>query len=205
MGSTSSSHPSRCPVFIRLPWIGRKASHFEKLIRAAVDNTYYATKVQFVYTTSRAFRLPKDVLPTPHSSNIIYLFECRNCEARYVGKTSQHLITRIKQHVPRYLLMSGNAQEGQEHRKRGRPPRQKVNHQHSSAIAQHLVDNAKCRNTYSDSDFSVLTHARSNCHLNVLESVYIHHLNPELCKQKSFVWNLQLHFYSHKPIHRANS
>ena len=44
----------------------------------------------------------KDVLPSHHHSNVIYQI-VSHCDSRYVGRTSQCLEERIKQHVPRSI------------------------------------------------------------------------------------------------------
>ena len=182
--------PQRCPVMIHLPWTGPKSSLFEKKISSAVRVAYFAAKVHFIYSTNRAFNLPKDKLPTPSMSNIIYLYECRRCESQYVGKTTQNLIARIKQHVPRHLLPQ--TADGPQTKKRGRPPKSTKDVDFSSAIAQHLADNEQCRQSYSDEHFTVLSRARSKFHLDVLEAAFIHTLRPVLCRQKSFVVSLKL-------------
>ena len=46
--------------------------------------------------------IKKDVLPSHHHINVIYQFVCY-CDSRYVGRTSQRLEERIKQHVPRSI------------------------------------------------------------------------------------------------------
>ena len=178
--------PSRCPVFIRLPWLGSTpAGLLEGKIKKAVRVAYFAARVQFVYSTARAFRLPKDRLPTPFMSNVIYEFECRCCGCRYVGRTSQHLIARVKQHVPRYLLPT------QQTRKRSRHASQEST-EHQSAIAQHLMEKEECRQRYEDQQFTVLAKARSEMHLRILEAAFIHHTDPSLCRQKKFVTDLEL-------------
>ena len=54
--------------------------------------------------TKLTMRSPsKGQIAYPSVSNVIYLFECRHCEGRYVGKTAKRLGERIKQHVPRHL------------------------------------------------------------------------------------------------------
>ena len=111
--------PKPCPLVIRLPWLGNKTDRMVKRINDAVRLAYFATEVCAAFKTTRAFSLPKDRLPTPSISNVIYLFECRQCESQYVGKTSQRLGDRVKQHVPRHLVDSGTEQE----RKRARPPK----------------------------------------------------------------------------------
>ena len=112
--------PERCPVYLLLPWKGMSSSKVEWAVRKAVQSAYGAVKVNVVYSTARAFRIQKDVLPTPHQSHLIYQFECRQCGSRYVGKTLQRLSARVKQHVPLHLLTP----EARVLRpRRGRPPR----------------------------------------------------------------------------------
>ena len=179
--------PRPCPIFIRLPWIGAKSEQFQKRTNDTIRLAYFAVEVRVVYSTTRAFSLPKDELPAPSKSNVIYLYECRHCESRYVGKTSQHLGARIRQHVPKHLVETDVNE-----RKRGRPPKKKAPSDYQSAIGAHLAANSRCREQYSDTDFSILTCARNKHHLNVLEAIYIRLLKPVLCKQKMFVTNLML-------------
>ena len=180
--------PDRCPVYIRLPWLGsRPAALLEKKIKDSVRVAYYAAKICFVYNTTRAFRLLKDRLSTHFSSNVIYEFECQECDTRYVGRTSQHLIARIKQHVPRYLLPSAPKDKRRGGNKRNDSP---VDHQ--SAIASHLMQNESCRLKYDDNNFKVIARARNEYHLKILEAMYIHLFKPPLCKQKRFVADLKL-------------
>ena len=42
----------------------------------------------------------KDILPIQMRSNIVYKFAC-HCDKWYIGKTSQRLTSRIKEHVPK--------------------------------------------------------------------------------------------------------
>ena len=92
----------------------------ERQVRSVVESNYHDVTVRFVYYTSRAFMVKKDVLPTTEQSHVTYLFECRRCESRYVGRTLQHLDARIRQHVPLSLLSVD--QRGSRPR-RGRPPK----------------------------------------------------------------------------------
>ena len=131
---------------------------------------YYAVRARVVYRTRSAFSLPKDKLPTYSLSNVVYLYEFRQCESRYVGRTAPRV------------------------RKRGRPPKKRENpaEEYQSAIACHLVANEQCCRHYTDSDFSILARAPTKRHLHVLESVFIHILQPVLCKQKSFVMDFKV-------------
>ena len=184
--------PQRCPVVIRLPWLGDQTNNLVKKINDAVRIAYYAVKVRAVFKTTHAFSLPKDRLPTLSLSQVIYQFECRHCERRYVGKTSQRLTDRIKQHVPRHLVNKTASNKG-------RPPKTRVKpDDYQSAIASHLASNKACCEQYCDTDFKVLSRGRSKYHLDVLEAMYICESCPVLCKQKNFVTYLKLFQHAHK-------
>ena len=96
--------PKRCPLYICLPWKGHCFSSMARRIVSTVRTAYFAVNVNVVYSTMRAFNVSKDTLPTQQRSSLIYEFECRGCESRYVGRTLQRLTARIKQHVPLHLL-----------------------------------------------------------------------------------------------------
>lgn len=177
--------PKPCPVILQLPWIGKKSDLLQRKANNAVRLAYFAVKVRAIFQTSKMFSLPKDALPTQSISNVIYLYECRQCESQYVGKTTQHLGERMKQHVPRHLVDTA--------KRRGRPPRVRENtSDFQSSIASHLASNDDCRNRYNDADFKILARGRSQQHLNVLEALWIHKLKPALCRQKQFVSDLTL-------------
>ena len=117
--------PKRCPIYLRLPWKGQWSSSMARTIMSVVRSTYYAVSLNVVYSTAHAFNLKKDVLPSQQKSNVIYEFECRSCGSRYVGRTSQRLSMRIRQHVPLHLLTS-NARTLRP--TRGRPRKTPVTH-----------------------------------------------------------------------------
>ena len=112
--------PKRCPVYLRLPWKGPWSSVIPRTIGQTAQAAYNAVNVNCVYTTSRAFNLRKDVLPSHSLNNLIYQSECRNCASRYVGRTAQRLSSRLRQQVPLNILVTDEA--GALRPKRGRPP-----------------------------------------------------------------------------------
>ena len=61
-------------------------------------------------STGRKDRLPAEQLST---CNVIYLYNCV-CGHNYVGRTTQRLEERIKQHVPASLLASARCPEDKE-------------------------------------------------------------------------------------------
>ena len=132
--------PKRCPIYLRLPWIGTRASEgFERQVQRAVRQAYYA------------------------------------CELPVVWKTTQHLVSRIKQHVPTGITAaSGNTTTLM------------------SAIGEHLLANSTCAEAYSEELFSILHQARSRRVLDVLEPLTISNIKPELCKQLQFTKHIHL-------------
>ena len=91
--------PKKCPVYLHLPLLGNVLMRL-----TAVKRSYFAVERRIVYITRQLLpAAQKDVLPALHQSNIVYQFLC-HCDSRYVGRTSQRLQQRIKQHVPKTFL-----------------------------------------------------------------------------------------------------
>ena len=108
----------------------------------------------------------KDVLPAIPKSFVIYEYKC-HCHSRYIGRTSQRLQDRIKQHVPQWLRQQlTRLRRSQPHRSCKRTD---TKPDCDSAIGQHFLDNDRCALNYDDKRFSILTAARSSFHLNLLE------------------------------------
>ena len=172
--------PKRCPVYLKLPWIGERSILFERNIKRYVTACFNAAALRVSYsTTSRMNFSLKSPLPTPSRSKVIYLFQCL-CEKRYVGRTEQRLADRIKQHVPAAI------------RKHDQSRKRPVAETQSSAIGKHLCESKPCADAYSDDRFTILDTARSSFHLSTLEATYISTMNPILCRQKSFVYTLNV-------------
>ncbi len=180
--------PQKCPVYLKMPWIGNVSLRFESQIKKAITKCFAAANPRLVFGTRKVLpSIQKDCVPTTQKSLVIYEFSCR-CDARYVGRTSQRLGDRIKQHVPTNIRLHN-------FRQREQPPRgskQQPSLKHDSAIGQHLLDNPICAENYSEDFFRIIGKARSLFHLGVLESVYIKTKRPVLCRQKEFVFSLGL-------------
>ena len=100
---TPTEGPKKCPVYLKLPWIGHSCEKFDKNIKTCVNNCFGAVQPRIIYTTKRIWTAThKDFLPTLQSSNVVYKYVCR-CDSWYVGRTSQRLQYRISQHVPKFI------------------------------------------------------------------------------------------------------
>ena len=101
-------------VFIRLPWLGPATSAFENRIRRVANAAMPFCKLVWAFTIRKMLSTgKKDRLSAEPLSNVIYLYNCA-CGQNYIGRTTQQLEERIKQHVPASLLASARCPEDKE-------------------------------------------------------------------------------------------
>jgi len=183
-------HSEKCPVYLHIPWIGNVSTRFEKQITSAVKRCFFSIEPRVVFTTRQLLPATmKGVLPSNRQSNVIYQIVCY-CDSRHVGRTSQRLEERIKQHIPKSITNSLTPHIRQSLTRPGKTTSPLKFHQ--SAIGQHLFDNAQCALHYNQDKFSILARARTPFHLSTLEATFIKSLNPLLSKQKEFVYSLKI-------------
>ena len=135
----------------------------------------------------------KDILPTLQKNNVIYQLSC-HCNSRYVGRTSQRLQNRIKQHVLGFIRTCSFPQKRLLHARQCKSSTQTTTQSLASvsAIGLHLLQNPGCAKHYDDSRFYTLAQGRFPFHLSALEVTIIKTSNPTLCRQKEFVYTVQL-------------
>ena len=104
----------------------------------------------------------KDPVPVELRSNVVYKFTCASCNSRYVGETSRHLATRIREH-----LNSGGP----------------LNRDRTSHIFQHLHRSQACRNSCSSECFKVIDQATTKFQVKIKEALHISWEQPSLNKQ----------------------
>ena len=187
----------------RAPCIGSASQQLEHQVKSAVQNCYGAASPRLIFSSQ--CMLPaakKDVLPANQRSMVIYEYVC-HCDSRYVGRTTQRLQERIKQHVPKAIRQKTTlTQEQGTHRSqatRTQPNRKckaksktQFEPVSDSAIGLHLLESTQCPRNYSDLQFKILTTARSQFHWSQLKAVSISRKKTDLCRQKQFVFTLQL-------------
>ena len=186
-------------MYLKAPWIGSAFQQLEYQTKRAVQNCYGAVLPRFQWMLPAA---KKNVLPANQRSMVIYEYAC-HCDSRYVGRTTQRLQERIKQHAPKAIRQKTTlTQEQGTHQSQPTrtQPNRKCNEksktqfepESDSAIGQYLLESNQCARNYSDSRFKILTTARFQFHLRLLEAVYISRKKTDLCRQKQFVFTLQL-------------
>ena len=182
--------PSKCSVYFLLPWLGIVSRRFEKLRRLSVRRCYFAVEPRVVFTTRQLLpAAKKDVLPAFQHSNIIYQYLCY-CDSRYVCRTSQSLSDRIKQHVPISIRTCQFSQDRSTLSRSCKSSYYSVSH--DSAFCKHLLDNQLCALHYNNDRFFILFTGRSCFHLSALKATFIITLQPNLCRQKEFLYNLKI-------------
>ena len=154
---------------------------------------FFSVELRVILNTRQLLpAIKKDVLPSHHHSNVIYQFVC-HCDSRYVGRTSQRLEERIKQHVPDPSPILLPRKSFRHRQSLSRSCKANTCQQfHESGIGQHLLENAQCALHYSNGKFSILARGRFSFHLSALEATFIKSLNLFLCKQKEFVYSLKI-------------
>ena len=86
-------------------------------------------------------------------SSVVYKFTCAGCESQYVGETSRHLATRIKEHVTS---------------------------DKNSHIFKHLNQNTNCEENYSLDCFKIIYSDKSSFKLKIKEGFHITREKPTL-------------------------
>ena len=189
---SSQLGPKKCPVYLRWPWLGNVSTRYEMQIKTAVKRCYFAVEPCIVYATRQLLPAAKKcVLPVLHQGNIVYQFPC-HCDSRHVGRTSQRLQQRIKQHVPKTILQKYISQDRSTLARSCKPIRSFKAETYFYAIGQHLLHNPICAREYNDIKFFILAHGRTSFHLSTLEATYIKTSKPNLCKQKEFAYDLKI-------------
>ena len=145
-------------LFRAKDWIGKLSTNLEKVVKTAVESCYGSVNTRLVFTSRRMLPVAhKDVLPAIQKSFVIYEYKC-HYDSRYVGRTSQRLQDRIKQHVPQWLRQQlTRPRRSQPHRSCKRTD---TKPDCDSAIGQHLLDNDRCTLNYDDKRFSILAAAQ---------------------------------------------
>ena len=155
---------NKFPVYLRLRYIGSKSEEFAKCITAAVGKCYFLAAVRVNFLTRTAFvSMRKDFLPHHHINLVIYKYTC-SCGSDYIGRTSNRLDLRIRQHLPARVL---NLEL-----KRG----QLVNTSGPS-IAGHMINSRECVADFNVDRLSILSQSHSLYHLKMLETLTFNPFN----------------------------
>ena len=124
----------------------------------------YCEKVdaRFIFTSSKVgqYFSNKDKVPPGLQSFVVYQFTCGCCGATYIGETTKHLPTRIKQHLETDT---------------------------TSSVFKHLHGDSRqsrhCRRSCNADCFVILDKAPTSHQLKIKEGMYITKYSPVLNRQ----------------------
>ena len=95
--------PEKCPVYLKIPWIGNVSLKYEKQTKNAVNKCFGSVFTRVIFLTRKMLpSIRKDRLPSIQRSNVVYKY-LRHCDSVCVGRTSQRLEDRINQHIPKFI------------------------------------------------------------------------------------------------------
>ena len=132
--------------------------------------------IKLVFSTFKIKNLfnVKDPLPDRLRTRVVYKFSCSSCNACYIGETSRHFATRVREHL---------------------------SSDRSSHVFKHLQSSESCRISCSVDCFTVLDSATTKFQVKLKESMYIIWEKPDLnqqVKHASVVYD-QVHAHSTLP------
>ena len=144
--------PEKYPVYLRVSWIDKPSTNLKKEVKTAVESCYGSVSTRLVFTSKRMLPVArKNVLSITQKSLVIYEYKC-HCNSRYVGRTSQQLQDRIKQHVPQWLRQQLiRPRRSQLHRW---CKRNDTKPNCDSATGQHLLENDQSALNYDNKRFA---------------------------------------------------
>lgn len=147
------------PRYFKLPFIGQFSSLTQKKLNKVIDKFCKENvKIKVIFTPFKIGSMfsSKDPIPRSLKSLVVYKFSCSGCNASYIGETTRHFSTRVKEHLSR---------------------------DKNSHIFKHLSESAICKNVSDDNCFSILDNAQTKYQLKIKEALHILWQQPSLNKQ----------------------
>ena len=162
-------------VYIELPFKGDMAMRqITQRLSSAVQSTFNAAEIMLINRT-QTLPLPstKGNQSVGAKSHCIYQFTC-DCGNSYIGRTDRCLKSRIKEHLPKWVLRA--VESGPQTETTRRLP--------ASSIARHLL--TSCHKVNPDNAFRVLLSHPNPTFLRFAEAVAINNLRPpSVCRNSS--------------------
>ena len=156
--NTTTSDNSNDKRYFKLPYIGKFSTLTKNKVKCLVEKYCKDIDVSLVFTSYKikdSFST-KDYVPKALKSGIVYQFVCASCKACYVGETTRHYSTRIKEHLEK---------------------------DSNSHVYKHINNSPDCRNLSNEDCFSILDHGETEWQLKIKEGLHITWKKQNLNKQ----------------------
>ena len=166
--SSNSNIKSDENFYFTLPYTGHQSEKLKKELSSILNQYFKNCNFNIIlinnFKISSSFPY-KDVLPKAVRSSVIYKFCCERCSSEYVGSTTRSLIVRSSEHA------------GWSHR---------TGNRFSSPSASNIRDHTEtCGSPISLDHFTIINQCNNSIDLRILESIYIHKLQPKLNSMQS--------------------
>ena len=159
---TDKKHKEPCNStnisYYKLPYIGNLSTEIKQKVIKYCKYYCKSTNIKIVFSSFKVGDLfsVKESVPKYLRSFVVYRFTCPGCNASYIGETTRHLTTRIKEHLET---------------------------DSKSHIFKHLDTNRKCNKLCNAECFEIIDSATSSYRLKLKEAMYITWEKPSLNKQ----------------------
>ena len=143
--------------YFKLPYIGHYSKITEQKLHNLIKRFCTDINIKLIFTSFKIKNLFsfKDKIPDDLKSLVVYKFNCAGCNSCYIGETTRHLATRIKEHTTT---------------------------DKNSHIYKHL-QNPNCKSKYTRSCFTIIDTANTPFSLKLKEALHIRKHKPDLNKQ----------------------
>ena len=144
-------------LYFKLPFL--ELSNFtQRKVRLLVKKYYKNLNIKLVFSSFKIknFITVNDRVHRSLRSCVVYKFTCAGCNSVYIGETTRHLTTRVREHLCTVK---------------------------NSHIFKHLKNSASCKDVCNESCFKVLDTAKTYHNLRIKEALHITWERPDLNKQ----------------------
>ena len=78
--------PSKCPIYLRLQFLGKEATALKKNVKNTVNSTFRSVQVRIIHFTGKPLNgIYKDITTGQEKSKVIYKFKCYCNSVLYTG------------------------------------------------------------------------------------------------------------------------
>ena len=144
-------------IYFKLPYLGKKSFILKTRLKQLCEKFKLKSKIRLAFTSFKLSNLLSPKCKCPSTSHVVYKFQCASCNECYVGFTTRHFNTRVKEHLftDKY-----------------------------SHVFKHLSTNAECKAKCNKTNFSIIDRASNETQLRLKEAIHIQWLNPKINQQK---------------------
>ena len=148
--------------YYKLPYIGNLSTEIKQKVVKYCKYYCKSTNIKIVFSPFKVGNLfsVKGSVPKYLRSFVVYRFTCPGCNASYIGETTRHLTTRIKEHLET---------------------------DSKCHIFKHLDTKRKCKELWNAECFEIIDSTTSSYRLKLKEAMHITWEKPSLNKQVKHV------------------